>query len=300
MNSSYRPSWIGIALLGLISRMPVPYCARLGRFVGSVFYLLDRKRRRFARINLELCFPELDAAARKQLLKQHFRALGQSLLSTIAITWHDAKWRLPRWVVLRQRDIFDQARAQGKNIILLAPHFVGLELAWARLSFSQQLVGMYREPRHNILHWAIDRYRRQFGGVPVETHDGMRPLVRLMRQGMPFYYLPDLDPGKWGAYVFAPFFQQQTATTTALSRLAKLTNAVVIPCIARQLEPEQGYEVIFQQPLTDFPSQDVDADAAKMNAVIEAEVRTMPEQYFWIHRRFKTRPPGAPLLYQKK
>lgn len=288
--AEYRPSVLGIALLWLLSRLPLGWAARLGRAVGSLSYLLDKKRRHIAVVNIALCFPELDAAAQRRLLKQHFRAMGQAVVSTLALGGHRSRERLLRWVSVQRREILDNALAQGKNIILYAPHFVGLEMAWLRLTLERDMVGMYREPRRHLLHWAIDRQRNQFGGIAIASKEGLRPLVRLIRQGLPFYYLPDTDPANLGSYVFAPFCGQSAATLTAPGRIAKLSDAIVIPCIVRQLAPGKGYEISFDEPLAGFPSGDNVADATHMNAVIERHLHSMPEQYMWILRRFKTQP----------
>jgi KDO2-lipid IV(A) lauroyltransferase len=162
------------------------------------------------------------------------------------------------------------------------------------------MIDMYKRPKNLFFDWIIrtrrTRYRHRHGGWLIERREGIKPVIRAIRQGGTFFYLSDQDQGREGA-VFVPFFGVQAATLTALSRLAQLTKAVVIPCFARQLPFGRGYELIFEPPLENFPSGDDIADTARMSRIIEDAVRTMPEQYFWSHRRFKTRPEGEPPFY---
>ena len=171
-------------------------------------------------------------------------------------------------------------------------------MAWAWLSMEQPMVGMYREPRKNIFHWAIDLRRTQFDGIAVEAQAHMKSLIKMIRGGKPFFYLPDIDPGKTGRYVFAPFFNAPAATWTALGRISTMTNASIIPCIVRQ-ETSGHYTISFLPPLSEYPTNDDVHDATVLNSLVEEHVRNMPEQYFWIHRRFKTRPQGETSLYRK-
>lgn len=292
----YRPGKVGLGFLSAVNRLPFPMVSLLGRIFGDLAYLVDKKRGRIVMTNLGLCFPHLDTPSARRLMHRHFIALSRATLCTIAITWHESGQQLQRRVRFKNREHYDRALAQGRNIILLAPHFIGLELGWMRLSQERQLVGMYREPRRNPFHWALHRNRTRFGGIAIERNAGLRPLIRMVREGMPFYYLPDLDPGQ-GRYVFAPFFGHPAATLTTVSRIARLANAVVIPCITRQVSGGCRYEIDFRPPLENFPSDDWVGDARQMNAMIEAEIRKTPEQYFWVHRRFKTRPDNAPSFY---
>jgi len=297
-KKSYRPNIAGRAWLRGLCVLPVPLLAYLGRGLGWFFYVFDRRRRHIAEVNLKLCFPELTASGHIHLLRNHFLTSGQALLCTLGIIWYRPRRRLTKWVRLIGREHYDNALRQNRNIIIVAPHFLGVELAFARLSMEQEIVGMYRPPRHNILHWALDHKRRQFGAIPIENDGSLRKLIRILRNGVPFYYAPDLDQGRTPQHVYAPFFGHTAATVTALSRLAKMTNAVVLPYVARQLDSNKGYEARFYPPLENFPGVDVQADAERMNGLIESWVRENPEQYFWIHRRFKTRPGNEKSLYK--
>jgi lauroyl/myristoyl acyltransferase len=232
---------------------------------------------------------------RQDLLRRHFRAFGAAMMGVSLIWWASAP-RLRSLVRFRNREHYDNALAAGKKVILLAPHFLGLEVAGVFLAHERRIISMYKEPRNDLVDWLMRRSRLRFGGALFERDSHLKGMIRLIRSGYPFYYLPDQNPGE-ADHVFAPFFGVPTATLTALSRIARLAEAVVIPCFTRLLPKGDGYEIIFHPPLADFPSKDPLADAARMNAAIEAGVREMPEQYMWTYKRFKQRPPGEPSLY---
>jgi KDO2-lipid IV(A) lauroyltransferase len=280
-----------------LSHSPLWLVALCGTGLGQLGYWLDRKRRRIVATNLELCFPEWTAAVRRRVMRRHMRALMQSTLVSIAIAWWRTEARLAKFVRVTGAEHYEQALHQGRAVILLVPHFLGLEVAWLALSRRRPLVGMYREPRRHLFHWALHEHRTRFGGIAVERAAGLRPLIRHMQAGRPFYYLPDLDPGRT-PHVFVPFFGVPAATLTAASRFARLTGAAVVPCIARQRRFGRGFNIRLLPAIEQFPGADETADSARLNRLIEAEVRESPEQYFWVHRRFKTRPPGAPPLYR--
>ncbi len=299
-TETYRPLLPGILLLRLIRALPVPLLGHVGRAVGYLWYVLHRRWRAIARTNIDLCFPEMDAASRKRLVRSHFAALGQALVVTLGLTGFHPHRRLSKWVSVKGREHFEAALATGRGIILLAPHFVGLEIGWARLASEYSMAAMYRPPRRHLLHWAVHERRSQFGSTLISSEEPLRKLVRLLCNGTSFYYLPDLDEGKHVQHVFAPFFGLPAATISALPRLARMTDSITLPCVTRQLAPGRGYDVCFLPPLENYPTDDPVADAARANRLIEDEVRKMPEQYFWVHRRFKTRPDGARSPYRRR
>jgi KDO2-lipid IV(A) lauroyltransferase len=266
----------------------------LGSALGRLFALFPSPARRIAERNIALCFPEMGLQERRQLIRRHFRLSGFAVLS-LAIAWWAPKWRVRRFIKLRDRHYLDEAFVSGKNAILLAPHFIGLDTGGSRVSVEWKSVSMYRKSRNLFLEYLFQR-RSRFGAVVVERMSSLKLLVKLIRQGLPFYYLPDQDMGE-RASVFVPFFGIPAATVTALSRIAESTNAAVVPCITRILPGGRGYEVRFYPPLNNFPTDDPEADARRMNQEIERWVREMPEQYMWSYRRFKTRPNNGPSLY---
>ena len=291
----YWPSWAAVALLRTFSMLPLPLLWVLGALLGEVASRVPSRARHTADVNLALCFPDLDDAARRRLRRATFRAFMQAIVSIGVGIWA-SRDRLRRLVRFRDRFIYDSALAAGQHVILLAPHFVVLEIAGLRLSQERPMVSMYKSPKNPVFDRVMRRGRSRFGGVMIERSSDLLPLVRLLREGRPFYYLPDQDPG--GApSVFAPFFGVPTATLTAPSRIARLARAAVIPCYTRLLPFGRGYEVIMKPPLPNFPSADPVADATCLNAAIEQAVREMPEQYLWTYKRFKSRPLNMPSRY---
>ena len=295
LHPRHWPTWIGLGFLRLAAHLPLPLSWWVGCGFGQALYYLYAPRRRIVLRNLAACFPELTAPSRTRLAQRHFRALGAASL-TLGIGWWASNARQRRLTRYRNREVLDRVLAAQRPVILLAPHFIGLEIGGMRISQDYPVVSMYKRAKNPL----FDRYmrlgRERYGVVMVERSAELRPMVRLLRAGRPFYYLPDQDPGRRGS-VFAPFFGIPTATVTALGRIAQLADALVIPCFTQQLPRGCGYEVIFKPPLENFPSGDAIKDATRMNAAIEEGVRDMPEQYFWVHKRFKTRPENAPAFY---
>jgi KDO2-lipid IV(A) lauroyltransferase len=293
----YWPSALGFALLRMLSWFPLPVLSLLGYGAGMLFYVLHAPRRRIVRANIQRCFPELSPSEQGRLVRRHFRCFGQTVFD-LPVAWWGSRRRLVRLVRLRDVHHLANARAAGRNVILLVPHFVGLEMGGIRLSIDTPVLDVFRHPKNKVLRWIMERRRTRFGAVIVEHNKPMTTLVRTLKGGTPFYYLPDQNAPRRQA-VFAPFFGVSAATFPTLSRLARMADAVVIPCSTYQRSWGRGYEIVFSAPLDNFPSDDVLADVTRMNAQVERAVRLHPEQYFWVHRRFKTRPKGEPKLYAK-
>jgi KDO2-lipid IV(A) lauroyltransferase len=292
---AHWPAWLVVGLFSALARLPFPLLWLLGHALGRVAYLVLPARRGVARTNLALCLPARSPGEREALVRQHFGWLGVVAVSQ-GIAWHGSPRRLRRLVRFRdEQDITDRLRT-GRGVIMLTPHFVGLDLAGT--AFTERVhpgLYMYQRIRNPVLDAVVQHGRARFGSIPVERRDDLRGVIRRIRDGAPFYYLPDQDPGRRG--IFVPFCGVSAATVPTLGRLARLSRAAVIPTFARFLPWGQGVEMRFGPALEDFPSGDEAADAARMNQVIEAAIRTMPAQYFWVHRRFKTRPEGAAPLY---
>jgi KDO2-lipid IV(A) lauroyltransferase len=290
------PAWLVVGLFRLLAMLPFRWQAALGQVLGQLGYWLVPGRRRVANINLGLCLPELDDAARRRLLREHFGWLGQAAVCQ-GLSWTASRERLQRIIKVRNRAVIDDLLRQHRPIIVLVPHFVGLELGGTGFTaLVHSGMYMYQRIRNPVIDAQVKHGRTRFGSIPVERHDDLRALVREMRRGTPFFYLPDQDPGRRRG-VFAPFCGVPTATVPTLGRIARLAGAAVVPTFARFLPKGQGLELIFDPPLADFPSGDVAADTRRMNEVIEGRLRDMPAQYFWVHRRFKTRPEGEGAIY---
>ncbi|MBN2331530.1 MAG: lysophospholipid acyltransferase family protein [Deltaproteobacteria bacterium] len=293
----YWPIWFAVPCILASGLLPLPVLWGLGTALGRLAYHLAGSRRRIARRNIELCFPELSAKEIDQLTKKHFSCLGLGLLTT-GMNWGISRRRLKKLVHFYNRSYYDQALAEKRNIILLAPHFLGLELGGLAIGMEREALSLYKKLHNPVVDHLVRRGRTHFGGVLLERNAPLRPLIRLLRQGLPFYYLPDQSPGGQG--LFVPFFGIPTATFPMLSRFAQLADAVVIPCFTRFMPYGRGLEIIFGPPLNPFPTGDLLADTTLMNQTIEEGIRLMPEQYFWVHRRFKRRPEGEPPLYDQQ
>lgn len=292
------PSWFAVGVLYALGRLPFPLIWALGRGLGYLGYWLASDRRVVARLNLGLCLRDMATRDRERILRRHFGWLGVASLSQ-GVGWGISRRRLARLVRIENRGLIDACIATGRPVIVLVPHFVGLELGGAAFTaLVHPGVYMYQRIRDPVVDWRVRRARRQYGSVSIERSDDLRGLVREMRRGTPFFYLPDQDGGRRG--VFVPFCGLPASTVPMLGRFAALTGALVIPTFARFLPWGRGLSLTFDPPLEPFPTGDPQADASLMNRVIEARVHSMPEQYFWVHRRFKTRPPGEPPIYPPK
>ncbi|MEJ5211630.1 MAG: lipid A biosynthesis acyltransferase [Burkholderiales bacterium] len=285
---------LGIFVVWLLHFLPLGLLNPFGQGLGLLFYGLGRERRQVARVNIGLCFPELTRAEREKLVRRHFRAFGRSFLERGILWWSSAQ-RIRRLV--RMEGVEHWQAVRGRPVIWFAPHFVGLDMGGARLALEANAASMYSAQKNPVFDRLLLRGRTRFNEQRLfSRQDGVREVVKVIRQGVPFYYLPDMDFGPRDS-IFVPFFGVPAATITGLSRLARLGHAVVVPVVTRQLPGGKGYVLRFYPPWENFPTDDVEADTRRMNAFIEDRVREMPEQYFWLHKRFKTRPPGEPRLY---
>lgn len=285
----------GLGVIWLLGRLPMPLLAILGAMVGWLLSVFWRRGRKVSATNLRLCFPELPDGARKRLQRTHLRAMGVAYC-TIGVTMWASNARLKRLTRFSGREHLDAALRQGRRVILLAPHFLGIDIGGLMVSHERPAVSMYKRAKNAVFDAALRRSRERFGGIMIERDNELRTLIRAIRDGRVFYYLPDQDPGE-SAFVFASFFGIPTATVTALGRIAQLTGALVIPVSTRFLPFGRGYEVTFDAPIENFPSGDAVRDATQMNAAVERAVRRSPAQYMWTYKRFKTRPPGERDLY---
>ena len=231
-------------------------------------------------------------AEREALARRHFAAFGRSFIER-GLLWWASPTRLRR--IVRVEGLQHLDAQLGRPVILLVPHFVGLDMGWTRLTLERDMVSIYANQKNLLFNAALYKGRTRFGqSVLLSRQEGTRPAIRAMKAGMPFYYLPDMDYGERDT-IFVPFFGVPAATITGLSRLARMTGAVVLPVITRM--EADGYVVTIGPAWADYPGESIEADTRRMNAFIEAEALKMPEQYFWLHKRFKTRPPGEKRVY---
>jgi len=287
---------LGLALIWLLHFLPLNALARVGTGLGAVLYALARARREVVLTNLRLCFPELDEPRRRDLARAHFRAFARSLLEH-GILWWGSKSDIQRLV--RLEGLEHWRGISDRPVILLAPHFIGLDAGCIRITCEgHRINSVYSRQKSAAVDAIFMHGRTRFGQTTLfARQDGIRPMIKSLKSGEPVYYLPDMDLGARDS-VFAPFFGVPAATITGLSRIAALAGAVIVPCVTRQLPGGAGYVVTLYPAWPDFPSGDLTADAQRLNAFIEARVREMPEQYYWLHKRFKTRPAGEASPYE--
>lgn len=284
----YWPTWLGLLVLRAFSLLPLPVLAVIGQTIGLIFYVLGASRRRIAFKNIRVSFPEKSERECRQINRRHFMLIGQSVFAT-PMHWWASKRRFNKLITIYGREHYDAALASGNNIIILAPHFISLDVAGLRLAQERPMLTMYQYAKNGLIDEVVKRRRLRFGGELVERKAPLRQLIRAIRKGNPFYYLPDQDAGRKG--IFVPFFHTEASTFPMLGKFAEMTNALVVPCRTRIKPWGMGYEVTLGKPLENFPTGDDVADTTRMNHEVAELIRPHPEQYFWVHKRFKTRPP---------
>ena len=286
-------TYVLLGLLWVLHLLPLPLLRALGAGLGRLLYAFGRERRQVALINLRLCLPQLSDAEREQLARRHFVAFAQAVLDR-TLLWWASKERIGRLVTVEGAEHLHDP--EGKPLLILAPHFVGLDAGATRISFYGKACSVFSNQKNPLLNQLMYAGRRRFSDILLlSRQDGMRKIVKAMKDGYPFYYLPDMDFGPKDS-IFVPFFGVLAATIPGVARLVRLTGARVVTCVTRQTP--SGYVVEVSPPWTGFPGESVEADTEFVNRFIESQVLRMPEQYFWLHKRFKTRPPGEQRFYK--
>ncbi len=278
----------------LIARWPLPLVRALGAALGALLWLVAGRRRHIADVNLRLCFPEWSAAHCRQQVWRHFIAFGQSVLDR-AWLWHAPE------PVLRDRLQWTgevAALTAPGPLVVFAPHFVGLDAGGLAVSMALRpaaVAFIFVAQSHPVVEQWVRAGRERTGNTrPYFRHEGMRQILAGLKRGDVLHLSPDMDFNRTES-IFVPFMGVQAATVPSLSRLARVAGARVVPVVTRMTPA--GYTIEAHAPWPDFPGHDLEADTARMNQALEAYIRTMPEQYHWVHRRFKTRPEGEPWVY---
>ena len=283
----------GVLFMRLIAPLPLGWVRALGTLVGLLLYVLAVPRRRVVMANLALCFPQRTLAERRRWARQCFVYFAQA--------WFDRSWLWhgdPQTLRKRLRIVGAVQELQGNApTVIFAPHFFGLDAAGTALNdqIRRPMVSIYTPQRSE----AVDRWlhdgRRRFGNLQLFYRDqGVKGIVAALREGALLYLLSDMNFGPEES-IFVPFFGVQAATVPSLPRFARLGRAKVVPVTARMTA--QGYDIEVHPAWADYPGADVEADTAYMNRWLEQVIQTMPAQYYWVHKRFKTRPPGEPPVY---
>ncbi|MBL8310126.1 MAG: lipid A biosynthesis acyltransferase [Burkholderiales bacterium] len=285
----------------MLARLPLRWIASISGMLAALGWHLAKSRRRVALTNLRLCFPDKTETEREAIARAHFRAYVQAALEH-GFLWNASGERIRAYVTLHDEMQWRRFREPTageavRPVIWLCPHFIGLDAAAIRISVDTSGCSLYSRQSNPDLDRMLLAGRTRFSHSRIlARNDGVKPIVRAMRDGLPFYYLPDMDFGLRDS-VFVPFFGVDAATITGVSRLAKLTGAAVVPVIATQRPKGAGYDVRFYPAFEHFPSGNDVADARRVNAFIEDRVRENTAQYLWTHKRFKTRPPGEKGVY---
>ena len=293
----YWPVHLGMAMGWLVAQLPFPLQLWLGRGLGALAYYSMRSRRRIARTNLGLCFPELDTPARRALLRDHFRALGLGVIET-AISWWTPAARLRGLARIEGLEHLQAALGAGRGVILLSAHFTTLEIGGRLLSLHAPFHVLYRRHKNAAFEAVMQRARTRHFEKAI-ARDDMRGMLKSLKANIPVWYAPDQNYGAEHS-VFVSFFGIPASTITATTRLARISGARVVPFFQERLPGTAGYRLRLYPALDNFPTDDDAADTQRINDLIEAEIRKMPAQYLWAHRRFKTRPPGAAPVYQRR
>ncbi|MRT31672.1 lipid A biosynthesis acyltransferase [Herbaspirillum sp. CAH-3] len=287
-----------IGLMWLLHWLPLPILGRLGEALGWLLYIYMRPRRRITLINLRLCFPEKTEQERRLLARRHFQAYARSALER-GILWWAPESRLKRLIQVEPGIPFETL-SRGPTI-LLCPHFVCLEIPGIALVLNSDysVCTIYARQQNEVVDQALLKGRSRFRPVTLLAREkGVKPIIRAMREGLPFIMLPDMDFGTRDAE-FVPFFGVPAATLTATARIAAATGASVVPVITTFLPGYRGWKTTFYPAWENYPGDDIVAATRRMNAFIEERVLEAPAEYFWAHKRFKNRPPGEPDFYRK-
>ncbi|MCC8376473.1 MULTISPECIES: Kdo(2)-lipid IV(A) acyltransferase [Photorhabdus] len=295
LHPRYWPTWFGIGLLYLLVLLPYPIIYRIGTRLGRFSMRFLKKRAKVAERNLELCFPDMPQEERNALLIKNFESVGMGIFET-GMAWFWPDWRIERWFKVTGRENIQKIQTTGQGIIVIGIHFLTLELGARILGLLNPGIGVYRPNDNPAMDWLQTWGRLRSNKYMLDRKD-VKGMIRCLKNGEVVWYAPDHDYGPRKS-VFAPLFAvEHAATTTGTSILVRLADPAMIPFTPRRLPDGKGYELIIQPAVAGFPKDDEVKAAAFMNRVVEQEILQAPDQYMWLHRRFKTRPKGMPSLY---
>lgn len=289
LGPRHWPLWLLVATMAALAHLPWPLQRGLGRCLGGFLRLAMGSRRRIAARNLELCFPERDEAARARLLRANFAALGIGLFE-FARAWWGPLAASRRGLRLQGLEHLEAAVAAGRGVILVSGHFTTLEICGRLLCDHVPVAGMYRPHSQPALEWAVKRGRLRYATAMFSRAE-LRPAIRYLKDGGVLWFAPDQDTRR-GDSVYVPFFGMPASSLTSTHQLARLSGAAVL-AFAHERRADGGYDLHLSPAFAGFPAHDAVADTAVVMRAIEGMVRAAPEQYLWIHRRFKHQPDGS-------
>lgn len=290
----YWLTWLILGVMRAVICLPFRWQQNMGKYLGRVMYYLASEKRRIAHINLQLCFPELDESARDALHKVCFENLGRMVIET-GLSWWASDARLRGLYSIEGLEYIEQARSQQKPILLLSAHMSCTDIGARLLARHVRFQALYKRAKNPLFETMMLQARSRWYEKLVDRKE-TRVLLRGLKQGIATWYAPDQNFGREDI-VFVPFFGIPTASLTATARIAKIADAAVIPFFPYRLPDKRGYKLVLGKPLQNFPEEDPIKDARRINAVIEEAVRAAPDQYMWVHKRFRTRPAGEHSVY---
>ncbi len=291
----YWSSWLGLTLMRLSVYLPGRLQVIIGQSLGLLMRPFMGSRAKIARRNIELSFPELSPSEQERLVKRSLTTMGMMMIET-AMSWWASDKRLLKRVRYEGLEHLEQAKAEGKGVILLTGHFTSMELGGRLIMLKTPAYVMFRQLKNPLFN-AVMMRSRTFHSEGIVLRDDPRSMLRALKKNKVVWYAPDQDFGKRTA-VFAKFFGVQAATIVATARMVKMTGARIVPFVPRR-EKDGSYTISIREPWEDYPTGDDLVDAQRINDWLEQEIRRSPEQYLWVHRRFKTQPEGKGLLYKK-
>lgn len=295
LHPRYWLTWFGVGLLFLLVQLPYPLLHRLGIWMGRTSMHFMKRRVSIARRNLELCFPDMDKEQINHRIIGNFESLGMGLLET-GMAWFWSDRRVKRWFNVSGLHNLQAAQRDGRGALVIGVHFMSLELGGRAMGLCQPMMAMYRPHNNKLMEWVQTKGRMRSNKAMINRRD-LRGMVQALKQGEAVWFAPDQDYGPKGS-VFAPLFAvPQAATTSGTWMLARMAKPAMVTVVLIRQEDGSGYELVIQPELKDYPIDDELQAAAYMNQVIEREIMRAPNQYMWLHRRFKTRPVGANSLY---
>lgn len=295
LKPGYFSTWLQLLLLFILLLMPAFVQDFIANRLGDFARKSNSKRRRIARKNIDLCFPGLDEASKKQMLLRNFRHQARSIVH-YGLIWWAPKFVLRRRIQIVGEEYLDEIRSRGNQVIIMAAHSLALEAAVSATTMRHRASGPFNPMKNRLVDWFVARGRSRFGSYVYSRDVGLRPIIKDVRAGCLMFYLPDEDLGKERS-IFAPLYGVQKATVPVLGRLAKSCKAEVIPCMTCYDETTRKYIVHYLPPMQDFPQGNDLEDTTRMNQALEEAIAICPEQYFWTMKLFKTRPEGEKSFY---
>jgi KDO2-lipid IV(A) palmitoleoyltransferase len=295
LHPRYWLTWFGLGVLFLLVQLPYPLLHKLGMWMGRTSMRFLKRRVTIARRNLELCFPDMNAEQRERQVVGNFESLGMGLMET-GMAWFWPDRRVKRWFSVSGLEHLKAAQQNNRGVLVIGVHFMSLELGGRAMGLCQPMMAMYRPHNNKAMEWAQTKGRMRSNKAMLDRKD-LRGMVNALKRGEAVWFAPDQDYGPRGS-VFAPLFAvDQAATTSGTYMLMRLAKPALLPVVLIRRPNGRGYDLLIQPALEDYPISDELAAAAYMNKVVEKEIMRAPEQYLWLHRRFKTRPAGSPSLY---